>query len=142
MIRTMNQYDFPEVKSLLLELAQVSPPPLNDFYDDKRLSEILTEAVMQGVAYVSQEKEVNGVIFGLKLQNFWKPKMIQLAEMGFYVRQRNPRIGYALLMAYIAHANRLKEEGVIQYYTFETLPKFEIDYTKLGLKYVGAQYCG
>jgi N-acetylglutamate synthase-like GNAT family acetyltransferase len=135
-MRKATRYDKENIKELLRcfrdearfdELSDIDDSP----YLDSLLESIL---VGQGVIFFEEGK---GMLIALLCPSVWNKDVMILHEMAWYVKPeyRGGSIGHRMFKAYIKHAQELKEQKLIRYFTMgklDTSPNLK--YEKYGFR--------
>jgi N-acetylglutamate synthase-like GNAT family acetyltransferase len=136
MIRQANRYDKTQIINLIrdcyLEMQFETKVSLdNEQYWNQLLDQVFAG---RGVIFI---KDNVGLVFAMFNSTIWCPKTLVLHCLAWVVKPeyRNKTIAYRLLKTYTDYADKLKDEGRIQYYTLNKTTKTpNMNYQKLGFR--------
>lgn len=121
-IRLANKFDQPAIFQMLRNFRMQTPiKNMRDCDNEDHISRLYHAILVGGgVAIIAERDEKPiGMILGLLEQSIWDPNMFILKELCYWVEPeyRGSSAGYRLLKAYIAEAQKLKDEGRIAFWT-------------------------
>lgn len=145
MIRHATKYDIPNLVEMVRQYASEFPSELASdpkWFDEQNAAALLY-TMIAGKGFVLIDDENRGFIAALINANIWYPKLMELAEMAWWVKPeyRNTTIGGKLWIAFNKEAEMIKQEGRVQVIkTALTVGSPAIDYEKRGYKKLETAY--
>lgn len=145
MIRLATRYDIPRLMEIVEAYAFENPITNlgKQANHDYKYVESLLFGILMGRGFIFIDENMRGAIIALKTPNIWCPKLMELNELLWWVEPeyRNGTIGGRLWKAFDAEANKLLEQGDIDFViTSISASGPLIDYSKRGYKPVGANF--
>jgi len=138
-VRLANKFDLPVVLDMLRNFRNHTPIDImrecnNEEYINKLFHHVILGG---GVALIAEDKDVAGMIIGVKDQNVWDPEVKVLRELVYWVepQYRGSTAGYKLLLRYNKLAQELVDEQKINMYTMTKMVNSpDLDFTRFGYK--------
>lgn len=140
-IRVANKFDIHQVINLIHKFQEANKLPeilmqeLDDVYLNKLFHHLILGA---GVVYLAEaDKNIVGMVIGIKASNPWFPNQITLKELMLYTikEYEGKGIGSKLLKAYNEKAKELLENKDISLYAVSiTKDLGKLNYEKYGYK--------
>jgi N-acetylglutamate synthase-like GNAT family acetyltransferase len=138
-VRVANKFDLPIVLDMLRNFRNHTPIDImrecnNEEYINKLFHHVILGG---GVALIAEDKDVAGMIIGVKDQNVWDPEIKVLRELVYWVEPayRGTTAGYKLLLKYNKLAQELVDEQKINMYTMTKMVNSpDLDFTRFGYK--------
>jgi hypothetical protein len=138
-VRLANKFDLPIVIDMLRNFRNHTPIDImrecnNEEYINKLFHHVILGG---GVALIAEDKDVAGMIIGVKDQNVWDPEVKVLRELVYWVEPayRGTTAGYKLLLKYNKLAQELVDTQKINMYTMTKMVNSpDLDFTRFGYK--------
>jgi N-acetylglutamate synthase-like GNAT family acetyltransferase len=138
-IRLANKFDLPIVLDMLRNFRNHTPIDImrecnNEEYINKLFHHVILGG---GIALIAEDKDVAGMIIGVKDQNVWDPEVKVLRELVYWVepQYRGSTAGYKLLLRYNKLAQELVDEQKINMYTMTKMVNSpDLDFSRFGYK--------
>ena len=138
-VRVANKFDLPIVLDMLRNFRNHTPIDImrecnNEEYINKLFHHVI---LCGGVALIAEDKDVAGMIIGVKDQNVWDPEIKVLRELVYWVEPayRGTTAGYKLLLKYNKLAQELVDTQKINMYTMTKMVNSpDLDFTRFGYK--------
>lgn len=137
-IRLATEQDIPALIGMMKKYSQHSPINVlktkqNEMYVLRLLASIIRG---NGCAWIAEKNNnTAGMLLSILVPNIWNPRVVSLQELAWWVEPeyRNTTAGYRLAQAYTKHANTLRSDGNIEYWTISKMNNSpDIDYTRFG----------
>jgi N-acetylglutamate synthase-like GNAT family acetyltransferase len=138
-VRLANKFDLPIVLDMLRNFRNPTPIDImrecnNEEYINKLFHHVILGG---GIALIAEDKDVAGMIIGVKDQNVWDPEVKVLRELVYWVepQYRGSTAGYKLLLRYNKLAQELVDEQKINMYTMTKMVNSpDLDFSRFGYK--------
>jgi hypothetical protein len=138
-VRLANKFDLPIVLDMLRNFRNHTPIDImrecnNEEYINKLFHHVILGG---GIALIAEDKDVAGMIIGVKDQNVWDPEVKVLRELVYWVepQYRGSTAGYKLLLRYNKLAQELVDEQKINMYTMTKMVNSpDLDFSRFGYK--------
>jgi len=138
-IRLANKFDLPVVLDMLRNFRNHTPiDMMRECNNEEYINKLFHHVILGGgVALIAEDKDVAGMIIGVKDQNVWDPEVKVLRELVYWVepQYRGSTAGYKLLLRYNKLAQELVDEQKIKMYTMTKMVNSpDLDFTRFGYK--------
>ena len=138
-VRLANKFDLPIVLDMLRNFRNHTPiDMMRECNNEEYINKLFHHVILGGgVALIAEDKDVAGMIIGVKDQNVWDPEIKVLRELVYWVEPeyRGTTAGYKLLLKYNKLAQELVDEQKINMYTMTKMVNSpDLDFTKFGYK--------
>lgn len=138
-VRLANKFDLPVVLDMLRNFRNHTPiDMMRECNNEEYINKLFHHVILGGgVALIAEDKDVAGMIIGVKDQNVWDPEIKVLRELVYWVEPeyRGTTAGYKLLLKYNKLAQELVDEQKINMYTMTKMVNSpDLDFTRFGYK--------
>ena len=138
-VRLANKFDLPVVLDMLRNFRNHTPiDMMRECNNEEYINKLFHHVILGGgVALIAEDKDVAGMIIGVKDQNVWDPEVKVLRELVYWVepQYRGSTAGYKLLLRYNKLAQELVDEQKIKMYTMTKMVNSpDLDFTRFGYK--------
>ena len=138
-VRLANKFDLPVVLDMLRNFRNHTPiDMMRECNNEEYINKLFHHVILGGgVALIAEDKDVAGMIIGVKDQNVWDPEVKVLRELVYWVepQYRGSTAGYKLLLRYNKLAQELVDEQKINMYTMTKMVNSpDLDFTRFGYK--------
>lgn len=138
-VRLANKFDLPIVLDMLRNFRNHTPiDMMRECNNEEYINKLFHHVILGGgVALIAEDKNVAGMIIGVKDQNVWDPEIKVLRELVYWVEPeyRGTTAGYKLLLKYNKLAQELVDEQKINMYTMTKMVNSpDLDFTRFGYK--------
>jgi N-acetylglutamate synthase-like GNAT family acetyltransferase len=138
-VRLANKFDLPVVLNMLRNFRNHTPiDMMRECNNEEYINKLFHHVILGGgVALIAEDKDVAGMIIGVKDQNVWDPEIKVLRELVYWVEPeyRGTTAGYKLLLKYNKLAQELVDEQKINMYTMTKMVNSpDLDFTRFGYK--------
>jgi N-acetylglutamate synthase-like GNAT family acetyltransferase len=138
-VRLANKFDLPVVLDMLRNFRNHTPiDMMRECNNEEYINKLFHHVILGGgVALIAEDKDVAGMIIGVKDQNVWDPEVKVLRELVYWVepQYRGSTAGYKLLLRYNKLAQELIDEQKINMYTMTKMVNSpDLDFTRFGYK--------
>ena len=138
-VRLANKFDLPIVLDMLRNFRNHTPiDMMRECNNEEHINKLFHHVILGGgVALIAEDKDVAGIIIGVKDQNVWDPEVKVLRELVYWVepKYRGSTAGYKLLLKYNKLAQELVDENKINMYTMTKMVNSpDLDFTRFGYK--------
>lgn len=138
-VRLANKFDLPVVLDMLRNFRNHTPiDMMRECNNEEYINKLFHHVILGGgVALIAEDKNVAGMIIGVKDQNVWDPEIKVLRELVYWVEPeyRGTTAGYKLLLKYNKLAQELVDEQKINMYTMTKMVNSpDLDFTRFGYK--------
>jgi hypothetical protein len=138
-VRLANKFDLPIVLDMLRNFRNHTPiEMMRECNNEEHINKLFHHVILGGgVALIAEDKDVAGIIIGVKDQNVWDPEVKVLRELVYWVepKYRGSTAGYKLLLQYNKLAQELVDEQKINMYTMTKMVNSpDLDFTRFGYK--------
>ena len=135
LVRKAEQFDFPDIKRLMIDFANANPVKLlhQPDYSEQHTDAVLTHLYEYGLMLVAEEhNRVVGILLASVVADIWLPQVKRMSEIAWWVDEthRNTTAGARLLKKYVELGIEYQEQGIIQHFTLTTLastPDLKLD---------------
>ena len=138
-VRLANKFDLPVVLDMLRNFRNHTPiDMMRECNNEEYINKLFHHVILGGgVALIAEDKDVAGMIIGVKDQNVWDPEIKVLRELVYWVEPeyRGTTAGYKLLLKYNKLAQELVDAQKINMYTMTKMVNSpDLDFTRFGYK--------
>ena len=138
-VRLANKFDLPIVLDMLRNFRNHTPiDMMRECNNEEYINKLFHHVILGGgVALIAEDKNVAGMIIGVKDQNVWDPEIKVLRELVYWVEPeyRGTTAGYKLLLKYNKLAQELVDAQKINMYTMTKMVNSpDLDFTRFGYK--------
>jgi len=138
-VRLANKFDLPVVLDMLRNFRNHTPiDMMRECNNEEYINKLFHHVILGGgIALIAEDKDVAGMIIGVKDQNVWDPEVKVLRELVYWVepQYRGSTAGYKLLLRYNKLAQELVDEQKIKMYTMTKMVNSpDLDFTRFGYK--------